>query len=103
MFRTPIVAALYATFSVDEEDAERFWRAVATGIGFESEAEPAARLRQTLKSIAIDGGMIQRGKTQLSSEEAYRVCLHTWNRYREGGSFQMALRPTTLKSRPTVK
>jgi hypothetical protein len=103
MFRGPVVAALYATFMVDEEDAEQFWRAVATGVGFESEAEPAARLRQMLKNISVGGGMTERGKNRLSSEEVYRVCLHAWNRFREGATFQQALRPTVLKSRPKVK
>ncbi len=103
MFRGTVVAALYATFAVDEEDAGQFWHAVATGVGFESETEPAARLRQTLKNISVGGGMSERGKNRLSSEEVYRMCLHVWNRYRDSGSFQTALRPTTLKSRPKVK
>lgn len=104
MFRGPVVAALYATFVVDEEDAEQFWRAVATGVGFESETEPAARLRQTLKSVTVGGGVFRSGpKTRIGQEDLYRACLHAWNRYRDGGSFQATLRPTVLKSRPKVK
>ena len=104
MFRGPVVAALYATFMIDEEDAETFWRAVATGIGFESETEPAARLRQVLKNVAIGGGMSQRGsKGVLGGEDMYRACLHSWNRYREHGEFKAALRPTVLSSRPKLK
>ncbi len=103
MFRVPVVAALYETFAVDLDDAEAFWRAVATGVGFESETEPAARLRQTLKSVRIGGGTTGRGQAALSSEEMFRVCLHTWNRFRDSDKFQQALRPTTLKSRPRAK
>ncbi|MEX0917855.1 MAG: hypothetical protein WDZ93_01745 [Candidatus Paceibacterota bacterium] len=105
MFRGPVVAALYATFAVDGSDAERFWRAVATGVGFESETEPAARLRQMLTNVSIQGSQpVFRGpKSQLGSEEMYRACLHAWNRYRERDSFQQALRPTVLKRRPEVQ
>jgi len=104
MFRGPVVAAFYATFSVDAVDAERFWRAVATGVGFESEDEPAARLRQLLKNVNIGGGMHQRGsKGALGAEGMYRGCLHAWNRFRTAGEFKAALRPTVLASRPVVK
>jgi len=104
MFRGPVVAALYATFAVDEEDAQQFWRAVATGVGFESESEPAARIRQTLINSTIHGGRAHRGaKVDMGAEDLYRGCLHAWNRYREGSSFQQSLRPTVLKSRPKVK
>jgi len=104
MFRGPVVAALYATFTIDDEDAQTFWQAVATGVGFESETEPAARLRQTLVNTTIHGGHLHRGsKVRLGAEEVYRACLHAWNRYREGATFQQALRPTMLKSRPKVK
>ena len=104
MFRGPVVAALYATFSVDKVDAERFWKAVATGVGFESENEPAARLRQTLKNANLGGGVLQSGpKARIGQEDMYRVCLHAWNRYRNDGSFRATLRPTVLKSRPMVQ
>lgn len=104
MFRAPVVAALYATFALDAEDSERFWRAVATGVGFESESEPAARLRQTLQNTAIGGGHQYRSsKKNLGAEEMYRGCLHAWNRFREGTKFQQALQPTVLKSRAKLK
>jgi len=104
MFRSPVVAAFYATFSVDVADAERFWQAVATGVGFESEDEPAARLRQMLKSVNIGGGILQRGsKGAIGAENMYRACLHAWNRFRLGGEFKQSLRPTVLASRPAVK
>ena len=104
MFRGPVVAALYATFAVDHEDAVRFWQAVATGVGFENESEPAARLRQMLKNVIIGGSMTLKGsKNLIGSENVYRACLHAWNRYREGGNFGQALKPTVLASRPTVK
>lgn len=104
MFRGPVVAALYATFSSDEENAELFWRAVATGVGFDSEEEPAARLRQMLMNISIGGGLQTRSeKARVGYEQVYRACLHAWNRFQDEGTFSQALRPTTLKSRPKVK
>ncbi len=104
LFRGPVVGALYATFAIDSEDTERFWRAVATGVGIESEAEPAARLRQLLQNSSLGGGSIFRGtKPLMGAEEAYRVCLHAWNRFRAGDIFKGTLRPTKLKSRPEVK
>jgi hypothetical protein len=104
MFRGPVAAALYATFAVDADDALRFWQSVATGVGFESEAEPASRLRQLLRNINIGGGMLQRGsKGILGAEDLYRACLHAWNRFRSHGEFKVALRPTVLASRPAVR
>ena len=104
MFRGPVVAALYATFAVDQEDAERFWQAVATGVGFESENEPASRLRQLLKDTKIAGGVYQQSlKRTLGAEDLYRVCLYSWNGFRGHRIFKAALRPTTIQSRPVVK
>ena len=65
---------------------------------------PAARLRQMLKNVIIGGSMTLKGsKNLIGSENVYRACLHAWNRYREGGNFGQALKPTVLASRPTVK
>jgi hypothetical protein len=104
VFRGPVVAAMYATFDKDSEDAAKFWRAVATGVGFQNESEPAARLRQTLQHSTISGGNIRKGdKAVYGSEDLFRVCLGAWNRFRDGASFGMALQPTKFKSRPVVK
>ncbi len=107
MFRGPVIAALYATFSVDAEDALVFWKAVATGVGFESENEPAARLRQMLQNLHVHGGQAvrtnsQKKKPSVGQEPMYRACVHAWNRYRQNGTFEQGLRPNVLKSRPTV-
>jgi hypothetical protein len=104
VFRGPVVAAMYATFDKDPEDAARFWQAVATGIGFQNESEPAARLRQTLQHSTISGGNIRKGdKAVYGSEDLFRVCLGAWNRFREGDGFRRTLQPTAFKSRPVVK
>ena len=107
MFRGSVVAALYATFNVDKDDALRFWKAVATGVGFESEREPAARLRQMLQNLHVHGGQQvrsgnQRKKPSVGQESMYRACLHAWNKFRQHGAFEQVLRPLALKSRPTV-
>ena len=104
MFRGPVIAAMYATITVDSEDAVRFWTAVSTGIGLTSIDEPAARLRQILQALIISGGHQTSGKKITVGEESvYRVCLHAWNRFRENGVFGTTLRPTSLKSRPKLK
>ena len=104
MFRGPVVAALYATFVVDQDDAERFWQAVATGVGFESENEPASRLRQLLKDAKISGGVYQQSlKRTLGAEDLYRACLYAWNGFRGHRTFKATLRPTTIQTRPVVK
>lgn len=104
MFRGPVVAAMYATFSVDQEDAKRFWHAVATGVGFESKNEPASRLRQLLKDAKISGGVYQQSlKRTLGAEDLYRSCLYSWNGFRAHRIFKATLRPTTIQSRPVVK
>lgn len=104
VFRAPVVAALYATFAVDADDARLFWKAVATGIGLQSESEPAARLNRTLISCSLLGGHEVRGqKTKIGSEEMYRACLHAWNRFRSNDDIHAPLRPTLLKKRPEVR
>lgn len=105
MFRGPVVAALYATFSLDPVDAAKFWQAVATGVGFESETEPAARLRQMLQNMQVHGGHVAsvgsgKKKPTIGHEPMYRACVHAWNKFRQGGSFEQGLRPHALKSRP---
>jgi hypothetical protein len=95
---------MFATFAVDSDDADHFWHSVATGVGFESEDEPASRLRQMLKNANLSGGMQQRGsKGMLGAEDMYRGCLHAWNRYRKGGDFKTVLRPTAYVARPELK
>ncbi|MFT5849426.1 MAG: hypothetical protein ACI9H6_000234 [Patiriisocius sp.] len=104
VFKSPVVAAMFATYAVDPEDAEVFWKAVATGVGFESEDEPASRLNRLLQTSTVGGGYQYRSvKTNIGAEEIFRACLHAWNRYRQGGHFSRTIHATALKSRPKVQ
>ena len=104
MFRSPVVAALYATFEIDADAANRFWYMVATGLDIPTLSDPAGRLRQLLRSVNLAGGVKIRGaKSLVGSEYLYRACLQAWNRFRDGKDFGQVLRPTVLTSRPAVK
>ena len=79
--KTPIVAAMYGTFSKNEIEAKTFWDDVARGgVKFEDQA-PATQLDNWLKSI-VDAKKGQ--KPDLKPANYYQGCIYAWNAYREG-------------------
>jgi hypothetical protein len=75
-----IVAALHATFHVNEEEARLFWALVAHGgIEYEDNA-PATVLSEWLKSVKDN----KDPKKAVRSHSLYQGCVYAWNAYREG-------------------
>jgi hypothetical protein len=76
--KTQIVAAMYATFIKNADEARKFWDQVARGgIEYEDNA-PATVLDGWLK--AIKEGEI---KTELKPAQYYQGCIWAWNAFRE--------------------
>ena len=80
--RAQFVAAMYATFITNEEEAKKFWDQVARGgVEFEDNA-PATVLDNWLK--AIKEGEID----DLKPGEFYQGCVYAWNAYRDSKSIK---------------
>lgn len=76
---SPIVAAMHATFSVNEVEARKFWHQVAAGgVEFEDNA-PSTILDGWLKAFKEK----ENGKRKLTSSELYQGCVYAWNAFRE--------------------
>lgn len=78
--RPHIVAAMYATHSVNEEEARRFWGQVARGgIEYEDNA-PSTRLDDWLKTAH---NKEKRQQLKLKPANFYQGCVYAWNAFRE--------------------
>lgn len=103
IMRTPVVAAMFATFNRAPQVATEFWTTVANGLRVEKAADPRMRLRNELQRTAIAfGNGTQSDKKTVSQEFMYRQCLVAWNAYREDRTLQIIKVPAT-GSRPGVK
>jgi hypothetical protein len=75
--KTPIVAAMYASFDAAEAEAKTFWNDVARGgVEYEDDA-PATVLDTWLKGLKED-------KNGLRPGEYYQGAVFAWNAHREG-------------------
>ena len=76
--RTTIVAAMYGTYTTNEDEAKRFWREVSRGgVEFE-ENHPTTVLDGFLKSLLED-----KRKMELKPANLYQGCVYAWNAFRE--------------------
>ncbi len=101
--RSPVVAAMFATFEKSATDSINFWTPVRDGVGLDSAYDPRLQLRNKLMSTAMNKGKgPSTGRTLASSEEMFRWCIYAWNVFRRGG--QMKQLKANLKSdRPNVE
>lgn len=84
LFRSPVAAAMFATFDVSAAAALDFWNAVRDGTGFNIKTDPRLVLRNGLASASISKGRgFAEGKKSVSAEEMYRWCLQAWNNWRQ--------------------
>ncbi len=77
--RPTIVAAMFGTFSKNENEARKFWAEVARGGVEYEENHPTTVLDAWLKA-AIEGGQ----KRELKPAHFYQGSTFAWNAYREG-------------------
>jgi len=84
MKRSPVIAAMFMTFSKCVRDAVSFWERVDDGAEL-SYADPRLTLRNELQTKAINAG---RGggtyKHLVPGEDMLCWCIHAWNAFRKG-------------------
>lgn len=78
--RASIIAALFATFEASANKAQEFWSVVVSGLGLTEKTDARYMLR---KFIDTHSHHISEGKTPVSQEEMFRVCIQAWNRWRK--------------------
>lgn len=81
--RRGVVGAIFATFGKAIQDSNRFWEAVASGVGMTDANDPRLRLRTALVGAVVPKGSDRR---RYSAEDVYRWCVTAWNAFREGKS-----------------
>ena len=81
MKRVPVVAAMYATFSVHESESRKFWESVARGGAEYEENAPATVLDEWLKRIKMKE---ERDDKRPTAAQIYQGCIYAYNAYRKG-------------------
>ncbi|OHA58085.1 MAG: hypothetical protein A2571_03535 [Candidatus Vogelbacteria bacterium RIFOXYD1_FULL_44_32] len=84
MFRSPVIAAMFAIFNKSPQVAVKFWQPIADGTGIDKKGDPRLKLRNELMRTAVDsGGGSRSDKKRVSQEYMFRLCINAWNAYRE--------------------
>lgn len=99
--RSPVVAALYETFSRLPSRAAEFWDVVSSGIGITVVNDPRWKLRERLKGASLYGKRAA-GKERASGEDMFAWAINAWNAWRAGKELQ-ALKGATGGVRPKAK
>jgi hypothetical protein len=82
MWRSPVCAAMYATFQKSRKAASEFWLAVRDGTG-STPKTPDRVLHRFLLSKSVKGSNpAGRSSTLVGPREMYVKCLHAWNAWR---------------------
>ena len=77
--RVPIVAAMYATFDKNEEDARKFWADVARGGREYEDNHPTTVLDAWLKALKENGKA-----EKMKPGDYYQGCIYAYNAFFEG-------------------
>lgn len=104
IMRSPVIAALFATFNADYSDSITFWDGVCTGLDFSSAKDPRRQLYRVLleNSVAFGGGAtFKTTKKIMSQETMMNLCIVAWNAWREGRGLSVLKSPKDNK-RPEV-
>lgn len=103
MFRSPVVAAMFATFDKAPQIAVEFWQPVSDGTGLTMRGDARLKLRNELMQTAVGLGTGARSdKERVTQEFMYRICIAAWNAFREGRPLQI-LKATEKGKRTAVK
>lgn len=82
LWRSPVVAAMYASFQKSRKHANEFWLAVRDGTGATPKT-PDRVLHRFLLSKAVKGSnSAARSSTLCAPREMFVKCLHAWNAWR---------------------
>jgi hypothetical protein len=83
--RSPVVAAMYATWSKSHKAATEFWTAVREHTG-ENPGLPDRKIGKYLLTRTVNtgnGGRKHMGSSACAPREMYVKCLHAWNAWRK--------------------
>ena len=98
--RAGVVGAMFATFNRGVEKATKFWHPVFTGLDLEKLTDARYKLREFLST---HGHGIQRGKSAVTAEQGYRVCINCWNNWLDNTLVKAIKIPDTSNKRPSIK
>lgn len=73
----PVVAAMYKTYFIDPEVADKFWSAVSRGGDEYNDQDPAHALDKWLERVKSD-------KLDMRPAQLYQACIFAWNAYVDG-------------------
>lgn len=100
MNRSPVVAAMMATFKKNKSEAEVFWTAVRDG-DMLKKTDPAFKLRDFLMNNSVGFGAGARSsKETVSAREMFGRCIIAWNAYRSGGTTNLKFFPSKPLPQP---
>lgn len=85
LWRSPVVAAMFASYQKSRRDANEFWLAVRDGTG-ETPKTPDRVLHRFLLSRVVNQGRghtARKARDLCAPREMYVKCLHAWNAWRK--------------------
>lgn len=105
--RSPSCAAMMATFSVHQAEAEEFWKKVRDAANLEAN-DPALKLAHYLMQHGVNAGRgaAHGGLNTVTGEEMYRTCICHWNAWRQSkrtGRFPQLIKVFKDGDRPKAK
>jgi hypothetical protein len=93
MLRQPVTAAMFATFEVNREGSDTFWKLVRNKEGV-TEDLPQRRLWDYLSTTVLPGGGLgKKEKNVADVREIYVRCIHGWNAWRRGTTTRLTYYP----------
>lgn len=83
LWRSPVVAAMYASYQKSRRDANEFWLAVRDGTGTTPKTPDRVLNRFLLSKNVTHGGATSKKASSLTApREMFVKCLHAWNAWR---------------------
>lgn len=83
LWRSPVVAAMYASYQKSKRSANEFWLAVRDGSGTYHKKPDRVLNRFLLsKAVKTGGGWSRKASALCSTREMFVKCLHAWNAWR---------------------
>ena len=89
MRRSPVVAAMYETFSKVIQPSLDFWTTIKTGVGFDSMSDPRLKLRSALQNTKLGSSRTKERQKTIDRETQYRWCINSFNHWRKGDEMKV--------------
>lgn len=103
MTRSPVYAAMFATFNVAQGKSIEFWKSVDDGDMLASD-DPRKLLRDKLQTHGVNAGRQGTNSNgSVTGDEMYAWCIRAWNSWRAGESITRLYGMGTAKNPPKAK